>query len=273
MKAEERKDLETNALARGVGTLVDRAKSGRWNYRLIGLVLLVVLVGGSAWYLWSVSQRGTSQQWTDLARANTQVDLKKVADDHPDSTAGRVARLQLARIQLGPEGIAQLSDRNREKRTKGIESVESARKDLTKLADEFADDKALQAASLQAAAEAELALVGIPQDGSPASRGSVDKAVELYRKVAMALGEGTPAGEEAKKRADELARNKDQIENVGRTLHDYLSVSSSFTAPIPGLDGPKLPPSLTPDPNTPPPTPPKPPETITPPGGTAPTNK
>ena len=274
MKAEERKELETNSLAAGARKLIDRAKTGRFvNPYAVAVVLAVGLGGGLWWYLSAENRKIGSRQWADLtlvSKTNSQTNLEDFAKSNKDSAAARAARLDAARIQLGQEGIGKLNVRDRELRGKAVENVEKARDELLKLADEYKGDPTMQATCLLSAAEGELALVGIPKgaDGKD-YRGSVAKAAELYKKVAEVVGDKSPVAEQYKKRADELVAKKDEIERLGDTLNRLVSPPTVFPpfptpgGPTPG--GPKLPEGPIPTPKPPEGVGPKAPETITPP--------
>lgn len=248
MKAENRKHLEENTLAHGVTTLVERAKSGRLiGLRWLGLALAVILVVGVWWYAVRQSDRANSQTWSnlsDLVRRGGESSLTEFANapDQKDSTAARLARLELARAHLGPEGIALLQTGDKTQRNKAVENLEKARDEFAKLAEEFQADPTLRSTSLMGTAEAELALVGVPKSDGLGSVGSVSAAADLYRKAAQAIGEATPVGEQAKKRADELEVNKEEIERVGIQLYDRPVIGTTaptFGGPQPG--GPKAP--------------------------------
>jgi hypothetical protein len=246
MKAENRKHLEENTLAHGVTTLVERAKSGRLvGLRWLGLALAVILVIGVWWYAVRQSNRADSQVWTglaDLVRRGGESSLTEFATAHKDTTAARLARLEAARVHLGPDGIAQLQTGDKTQRNKAVENLEKARDEFTKLAEEFQADPTLRATALMGAAEAELALVGVPKTDGLGSIGSVSAAADLYRKAAQAVGEATPVGEQAKKRADELEANKEEIQRVGVQLYDRPVIGTTaptFGGPQPG--GPKAP--------------------------------
>ncbi len=254
MKADERKRLEENELAHGVTALMDRARSGRlWNYRILGLVLAVVIVGGVWWYAVHESRKANSRMWAvwaDLERSPSPSGLEEFANSNKDTVPARLARLEAARIQLGPDGIAQLRQRDQATRNKGIENIEKAREELTRLADEFKGDPTLQATCLLDAAEAELALVGIPKGAAGlGDKGTVQAAADLYRKAAAAVGENTPVGEQARKKAEALEAKAQTVEQVGDRLNNLLSPPPSFNG-TPGA-GPKPPEGPIPAPKPP----------------------
>jgi hypothetical protein len=250
MNADHRKELETNSLAAATKTFIERAKSGQVvSPRVLGVVLAVVLVGGVWWYLAASNRKSASLQWAGLALLNRDTSpsrLEEFAKENKDSVAGRLARLEQARIQLGPEGIAALQLRDTDRRAKGIASIEAARDEMVKLADEFKGDKTLQATCLTAAAEAELALVGVSNSPTGTdSKGTVGKAAELLRKAADAIGPATPVGEQLITRAKDLEANKAKVEEVGARLNGLLMPPPSLTPPtVPpgGLGSGPLPP-------------------------------
>jgi len=274
MKADERKELETNSLAAGVQKLVARTKTGRLVNPYVVAVALAVVLGAGLWYYLSTEgKKLTSRQWADLeqvVKTNSQVNLEDFAKSNKDSAAARAARLDAARIQLGPEGIGKLNLRDREARGKAVENVEKARDELQKLADEYKGDPTMQATCLLAAAEGELALVGIPKgtDGRD-YRGSVSKAADLYREVAKVVGDKSPVAEQYKKRADELVAKKDEIERLGESLNRLVSPPAVFPFPStpggPTPNAPKLPDGPIPTPKPPEGTGPAAPSTVTPP--------
>jgi hypothetical protein len=257
MKADEQSRLETNDLAAGAAAFLDRAKSGRLvSPKLLGVVLAVAVLGGVWWYVSTSNTRSASASWAsfaDIARTGGAASLEEYIKAGGNDTPGRLARLELARIKLGPDGIVKLSLRDNDQRTKAIASIEAARTELTELAGEFRGDKAMQAACLLDAAEAELALVGIAKSaGGSDFRGSVSTAADLTRQAADAVGPTTPFGETLIERAKELEANKAQIEEVGLKLNQLLTPPPSLV-PSGGLGTPKAPEGKLPEITPPPP--------------------
>ncbi|HET6572074.1 MAG TPA: hypothetical protein VFG68_00605, partial [Fimbriiglobus sp.] len=233
-----RKHIEENTLAHGVSTLVERAKSGRLvGLRWLGLALAVILVLGVWWYAVRQSSRADSLVWSglsNLVQRGGEASLTEFATTHKDTTAARLARLEAARILLGPDGIGLMQTGDKAQRNKAVENLVKARDESAKLAEEFQADPTMRATALMMAGEAEVALVGVPKSDGLGSLGSVSAAAEFYRKAAQAVGEGTPVGEQATKRADDLEANKADIESVGIQLYDR-----PLGVPAPG--GPKAP--------------------------------
>ena len=239
MKAEERKALESNDLASGAATLLDGVKTGHlggsaWVYRAVGLTVAALMIGGLVWFLSSANKKASSQLWASLDMA-TPTQLEELADKSANTPAGQVARLEQARLLAGPEGIAKLVSTDREAQYKGIANLEKARELFAKLAGDFAKDKTLQATCLVEAAEAELALVGVPKTANgPESLGTVKAAAEFYTRAANAIGATTVAGEQFTKRAAELTANDAALTKAGLDLY-------SRTMPLPAFSGDRTP--------------------------------
>ncbi len=239
MKADEPTQLETNELAQRLTGLAEKAKTGQLlNVRLIALIALVVTVLVVWFYLRTRTQDADTKTWKSLELMSGTESLESFSKEHPNSTHGKVAKLQLARTLLGPNGISNL--RRFDGRKKAIENIERARELFTQLITDFSGDVTLKAQSIEGAAQAELALVGIPKDGTSGDdRGSVEKTAELYTQFAKLVGEQTKLGEEAAKHAKELLEKKSAIIEVAKNLNTQLTP----IAPAPEIQAP---PSLAP---------------------------
>jgi hypothetical protein len=289
MKAEHRKELETNTLAQGASSLVDRIKTGRvGNYWIIAIVAAVVIVGGVWWYAAREGRKADAATWAayvGVMRGPTNSEIDDFVKNNDKTTAAQLARLEQARMRLGLEGITLMRSDESAQRAKGVENVEKAREDLLKLAEEFKKDPSLRSAILLDAAEAELALAGVPKakDASGTERrGSVQAAAQLYRDAAKTIGEATPAGEGLVKRAEEVEKKADEIVKLGEALYRPIHTPGfgGGTPFDPKAEGPKAPDKLDPKPEGPkvegPKLPDKPLNPIpppTPPTTTAPTGK
>ena len=259
---------EPTALASAAAGFVERAKTGRvlspLAARALGVVL-VVFLGSIAWaYVVRANRTAAGRQWAEFAEPG--LDVAEFALKHKDTVAGRLARLEQARTLFGPKGVATLGGDDRAARNKGIESIGEAREAFARLAKEFAADKTLAATCLIEAADAELALVGIPKDAATAdSRGTVAGAAAFLTEAAKVAGEGTPAGQKLLDRARDLEARATAILDAGQELNRRYNVAPAFTAPTPG--GPVAPPvGVVPGAIKPPAvTPVAPPVTVTPP--------
>lgn len=247
-KAEEKKhhieDLEKNELMEWGKRFWARVKAGEVVSQKFVLLALAIGAALGVWlYLRSGAKSGDLATWKSLEATSSTEGYEELSKAAPDSTAGRVARLQKARLLLGPQGLTPLQSAiNPDTRSKAVKSIEEAREIFGKLADEFKNDLTLTAQALDGAAQAELALVGIPKEGSKpeegAYRGSVDKVIELYEKYAKLVGEDNPAGAAAKKKASELKDKKQEVVNISALVYQQREPKSD--------GGPKAPSSLTP---------------------------
>lgn len=91
MKSEHRHELKTNELQRVTAQFMKNLEPYS-NQILIGLVAVSVVAGGAVWFARSA---GTANElgWTQLATAQSPEDLANVADEFPDRTVGKWARL------------------------------------------------------------------------------------------------------------------------------------------------------------------------------------
>ncbi|MGL6095903.1 MAG: hypothetical protein ACRC7O_08930 [Fimbriiglobus sp.] len=240
------------------------AGTGVFSPRIVGVVAGLVAIVVAWWVTAGSTQRASSQQWTSLSRS-TGADLGKFIAESPDTLAGKVARLEEARYVLNSMGLQYLSSRDPERRAKAVANIENARNQFVALVEEFPSDLTLRAVAVQGAAEAELALVGVPTDGKSGEfRGSVAIAAEHYKRLAKAA-DGTPIGEKAAKRAAELEANVVEIGRTAMALYGTITPRPAFpdfklpadikSTPVPA---PTPPSGLVPPAPIPPPIPPAP---------------
>jgi hypothetical protein len=213
------------AVGEGIAEFWQRVKAILSRHRRgLGFALLLLLALG-LWLFWSSQVRQSrSQLWAELERISDSKKLREFADQNPGSKVALIARLELARNQFGPNGVALLNVRDAEQRKKGIENIENARAEFLALAVEFADDLSLQAECLKAAAAAELALVGIPKPDKPGEyRGSITEAIALYEKLAGLVGVNTPVGQWADQRVSDLKARGNEAQSVGVILNNLMT--------------------------------------------------
>jgi hypothetical protein len=216
MKAEHRKELETNVLADWIGRRLETLKKGSKNSYLVSgvVVLIAVLVFGGMYWLRS-SRASTSALWYKFDSAGSIADLDKLAADNRGTMAARAARFEVARARLA-QGVQNLS--NPEQHKDALEDLEGARTLYEELAPQAKDSAILQQEALMGVATAEESLVGSGRDAS------LDKAQEYYQRLADQFP-NTFEGEAAKKRADDLKNPKTraEIEKFYRTLNQRIA--------------------------------------------------
>ena len=108
MKAEHRKELETNSLAEGMGKLIQKVKKPKDRSLVLYLVAAVAVVG-VLWVVVMVRGRRVEQgaeHWLYLDNGG-QAFLRELLKDR-DTTQGKAARFQTAWITLWEDGIKSL---------------------------------------------------------------------------------------------------------------------------------------------------------------------
>ena len=234
MKAEERKQIETNSLVHAVQWVRERM-TGRTLYYLLGTVALVV--GALLLYRYLTGERTKTRDAAllQLAAADTAEKLKQGMNDHRGTVFGSMFKLHLARHMLLDEGLPRLGTDNSEARKQAAASVEHARTYYLELTGEFneKENADLLQVSWLGAAQAEEALVGLPTaDGGNDSRGSADKAIEYYEKAA-AIFPDTEFSKRYKERADKIRANKDQFVATQKAIYKPRELPP-FTLPPKG---------------------------------------
>src|SRR5262245_31522942 len=137
----EQKDLEENALASRLTRTWEKFKQGKLiSYRMMAFLIIAVTAIGLTWYILRERAREASRVWYELESLNTVSALDEFIKEHPNTKAGKVARLQVARRWLGPDGIDMLGVRDPKALQTAVENIEKARKAFEELADEFKDD-------------------------------------------------------------------------------------------------------------------------------------
>jgi hypothetical protein len=173
MKAQQRKELHTNALADWLGRfaqMVRQTRQGPNTSLLVGAVVVVAIAAGVVGWMWynRHSKLQTSAENRELEQAQSREDYKKIADAHANTPAGRVARLQMARLSLR-EGLDQLYASNADDRTKARENLEDAKKYYASLVRDCQDAPVLVQECLMGQAKAQESL------------GDLDGALATYR--------------------------------------------------------------------------------------------
>ena len=188
MKAEHRKELETNVLANSMGKLVEAVRTGPKGSLRIGIVAALVL--GAlvlGYYLYQSSYTDTSKLWTQLDAAKDPKDLEELAKDNAGTLPARTARFEVARIFLA-EGVQNLGSFDQHE--SALDKLEKARTLYEELGNEARDMPLLAQEAMMGAAKAEESLCGSAQADSPTEpRGTLDRALELYQKLADAQPE------------------------------------------------------------------------------------
>jgi hypothetical protein len=236
---------EPNALQKWLTATWEKLKSGQvGNPKWIALIVAVAAIGGGWWYLARSSKKADSALWFNYDLAVTGEGLKEFAADKStaDTEAARIARVNLLRIRQD-EGVRGLTAPKLADRLKSAKALEEARDELTKLADEFTRDRTMKAVCLLAAADAELALVGVPKEGvkgiqldpKPTSRGQVERVTELKRRAAEVVGPDTPAGQRFTADAEKYTKDAAEMYNTGAYLFAAFNEPDAVDLPTEGV--------------------------------------
>ncbi len=250
---------EPNALAAAIGGAWERFKQGKLlSYTTMALLLVLTAAIGVTVWIVGERRKADSGKWVALDGTSGVKALEEFASTNPNTKQARLAALEVARTQLGAEGIDRLfvlandfrglgSDSDakaREARAAAIKNIEAAREAFTKLADDFKSDPVLKVQCLMALAKAEAALVGVPKEGVLINndsdrknennfRGKTQRAIELLDQVAAEAGD-TGWGKDAKKLADAMrnANTADQVITLQAGLYDVKPTLPNL-GPIP----------------------------------------
>ncbi|MBI3822760.1 MAG: hypothetical protein HY289_08770, partial [Planctomycetes bacterium] len=198
MKAEQRKELETNTLADRMGRIMQRAQGGSRRAVVTYLIVVAALIAGG-WFTYNYFREAkveTSKEWLyfyDGANDLINPLASKLDHDHPVGTA---ARFQIAYHLYWDEGIKRIGiDPNG-----ALQSIKQADTIYAKLAEECKDDASpvfwLQATLMRGVANESLAV----QD-----RTSLKRAKDHYNDI-IAKYEGEKYAEVryAKERLDAM---------------------------------------------------------------------
>ena len=212
MKAEHRKELETNVLANRMGRVVEAIKAPKNPHMKWIVPAVIVLIVGGIWayfHFTSLAQKDRSALWLQLGKAGQSSDLNKATDELTElannnrgTIVGRTAQFDVARIWMA-RGMENLG--NPEQHASALDMLENAGKMYGDLAPMVKDMPLLQQEAMMGAARSQESLVGSVKGGN------LDRAVELYSKLAEAYPD-TFQGQAARKRVEELKDPKKYAE-------------------------------------------------------------
>jgi hypothetical protein len=218
MKAQHRKELQTNALADRLGRFLQTAKAGpsRTVVVIWSLILLAaaVLLG---WFGYDhYAKKENSAETRELENASTRDDYKSIADAHPNTPAGRIARIQFARLSLR-EGIDHLYAGMPDDRAAAKKKIEEARDYYDKLAKDCKDTPLLAQECLMGAAKARECL------------GDFNGALANYEQLAREHKDSF-LGKEAETRAEALKDpdKRKQIEEFYKDMNNLAEPKPQY---------------------------------------------
>ncbi|MCI0465186.1 MAG: hypothetical protein L0Z62_50330 [Gemmataceae bacterium] len=210
MKAEHRKELQTNALADRMGRFIQRMKTRPSRGSVLTVFLILLVVAAIIFFFWVRGRSGTrdAKRWVEFDRLrDSEEKWRELGSDYSQLPVGRASRFQLAWAYLWDGGIRDLM----RSPFQASKNIQQAREWYAKLAEECKDDPVWGAEALYNQAVAEEALAAVSVDRlvptepfAPSPEKHLDAALELYKEVATTYKDSAH-GKDAQKRADELA--------------------------------------------------------------------
>ncbi len=228
MKAEQRKELETNTLADKMGHAMQKAKAASRRtvmmYASIGTAILVIIFLVYRYYDSAKAER--SEAWLELHDGQRGL-LEKVATK--DNAAGKAARLQIAWFIYWEQGVKLLGF-NQEAGIKSLETAVAEYKDIQKLCE---DDPIYEPQAMLGRAVAEECLT--IKDAS-----SLDRAKKSYEEL-YAKYEKSAEGRYAKERIDAITKKGSTVADTYVRLQDAIRGQGGFPGGFPGMNNPHNP--------------------------------
>jgi len=203
MKAEHRKELQTNALADRLGRIVQGFKEGfhdrpsnKTMLVLGGIVAAIALI--AVWRITSNARaRAVSAEWLQLDEASNFADLEKIAEKKSDNEPARIARFQMARVHLR-RGMENFCSTSPDGRADALKDLNEAARLYGELSGEAKDNPLLTQEALLGIGKAKEAL------------GELDVALAAYEQLGSRYPDSV-SGKEAAERAKKLKDNKEQV--------------------------------------------------------------
>jgi hypothetical protein len=232
MKAEHRKELQTNLLADRMGRLIQNVKTrpSRRAVLYVILVLAVVVAGVIIWMIRSGDDTRQRDQWMAVEQATSDEKLLEVAKEFPKTQQGKSARMMLNWINLWEGGIKPaLSDPKRAEAR-----IKDCRAKYVELADDCKEDPILGSEAMYGVAICEEALACFAK---PADLGGqLDTAREKFKEVVDKFPK-TGFGDLADKRFNELepkSASRDRITRFYQSaqLDAFMHGQNRFDIPF-----------------------------------------
>ena len=209
MKAEHRKELQTNVLADTLGRALRGVKQrpSRNTVLVASLVLLAVVLFAVWRYFSTSAAESDSDHWVQLDSLATPEQLEKFTEnkDLQDTAQGRLANFKLARLKLN-QGLRDLGSL----RIRALEDIRKAAQTYEKLAADSGTPPLLQQEALLGAAKAHEALA---ETGGANASAELNAAKERYRKLKDGHPDST-LGQDAAKQLERLEGSKENLFDI-----------------------------------------------------------
>ncbi len=228
MKAEQRKELETNALADRMGHVMTRMKTQPRRAALywgVGIaVLFIVLFALFRWY--DLNRKENSQYW-EFLESGARPKIDALIKEAPLTTPGKAARFQQAWLFYWEAGVKRLGI----EREKALDALDFSAKLYRELAKDCEADPLWES-------EAMYALAVIEETHAVQEIEALDKAKVKYEAVFAKHKESARGklAEQWLKDYEEPAKRR-ELEAFYRQMHGALNIPDIL--PRKGLDFPK----------------------------------
>jgi hypothetical protein len=231
MKAEHRKELETNTLAEGVGHFVQRMKErprrSMLGYVVAAAIFIIALVLVSRWFY--MSRLETAENWS-LFERQSQTALDKLINEAGETPPGKAALLEKSWITFWEMGVKGLGH----KPADAMKQLDEAYNEYRKAAERCEGDPTMEP-------EALYAMAVIEETKALVDRKHLETAREQYQKLNDKYGQSA-FGKMAEQRVVTMKDEKKKAE----LLQFYQNLSTQLgldrieqKAPdlkLPGLD-------------------------------------
>lgn len=242
MKAEERKEIETNKLRAWLGRMQAKMQ-GRSLYVFVGTLVLLTAVVVVIWFWRSSVAAAESSRWMDLRTAMDADEPKKYdeiigSDKHRDKATSKVAKYLKARRIMYGDGMDRLGSPRVDDRKKALDNVADGRKLYEEVAGELGDYPVLQQEAWLSCAKAEETLLGVPKVEGVGYRGDFNRMIE-YLKKAAAINAGSDASKSYEQKIATMQAKQREIEDF------YLRLGEMVQRTDPTLPNtPRFPPGM-----------------------------
>jgi hypothetical protein len=214
MKAEQRKELETNALADRMGRAVQRMKTQPRRatmYYVIGAIALFVVLFVVFRYF-QQSRQENSYQW-HLVYNGTRPAMAKIVEDNPDGNQAKAALFQFAWSKYWDSGLRRIGVGNG---TEALMALDDAAQLYEKLAKDCEGDPVWEP-------EAMYALAAIEETRAIQNLDHLEAAKKRYEELASKHAK-TARGLLAKEWVDNYDEHKKQLTSLYTELRNELGV-------------------------------------------------
>jgi hypothetical protein len=205
MKAEHRKELQTNTLADNLGRLIQGSRS--MSRRTVLIIVAIAVLGLGFWF-WRGIQAGNittrAELFLDLDLGNVR-ELQQISESSAGTEPGKLMQYQVSWYLLWRAGIEQLAANPVQARG----NLQMVQREYLSLAEQMESDKVLAAEARYAAALIEESLAAT-ESTVPERAKRLNDAIELYDKLGKESQE-TARGKQAAARASYLEKNKTEV--------------------------------------------------------------